>query len=264
MSESESKLIIEKENGVGRITIHNPKRHNAMTLDMWLQMPVAIKDFSQDETVRLVIITGSGERAFCAGADISQFEKNRSSEEAQQIYNEAVGAASLAIDNMEKPTLARVRGYCLGGGFGLALRCDLRIASEDATFAVPAAKLGIGYGMSGIKQLNDLVGPSFTKEVFYTARQFTALEAYNMGMINRVIPTAELDEYISDYEQRISGNAPLTIRATKLAVQELTQQDNPPDWKKAEQWVKDCFDSSDFVEGRRAFMEKRKPIFTGK
>jgi len=264
MSESESKLVIEKANGIGRITIHNPKRHNAMTLDMWQQMPSAIEDFSQDEAVRLVIITGSGERAFCAGADISQFEENRSSEDAQQIYNDAVGTASLAIDNMEKPTLARIRGYCLGGGLGLALRCDLRIASEDATFAVPAAKLGIGYGMAGIKQLNDLVGPSFTKEVFYTARQFTALEAYSMGMINRVIPASELDEYISDYEQRISGNAPLTIKATKLAVQELTQQDNPPDWVTADQWVKDCFDSDDFVEGRRAFMEKRKPVFTGK
>lgn len=264
MSESESRLIIEKENGVGRIIFHNPKRHNAMTLDMWKQMPEALEDFAADDNVRIVILTGSGERAFCAGADISQFEKNRSNEENQTIYNQAVGIASATLDEMEKPTLARIKGYCLGGGLGIALRCDLRIASEDSTFAIPAAKLGIGYGMPGIKNLNDLVGPAFTKEIFYTGRQFSAEEAYSMGMINRILTADGLDQYVADYAERIGNNAPLTIRSVKLSVYELTQQERDPDWARGDQLVKDCLDSDDFIEGRRAFMEKRKPVFKGK
>ena len=264
MSESESRLIIEKEKGVGRITFHNPKRHNAMTLDMWNQIPATLEDFAADDNVRVVILTGSGDRAFCAGADISQFEQNRSNEENQTIYNQAVSIASVALDEIEKPTLARIKGYCLGGGLGIALRCDLRIASEGSTFAVPAAKLGIGYGMPGIKKLNDLVGPSYTKEVFYTGRQFTAEEAYDMGMINRVVSAEGLDEYIADYAERIGNNAPLTIRGVKLSVYELTQQERDPDWARGDQLVKDCLDSEDFIEGRRAFMEKRKPVFKGK
>jgi enoyl-CoA hydratase/carnithine racemase len=156
-----------------------------------------------------------------------------------------------------------IRGYCIGGGVGLALCCDLRICSDNSKFGVPAAKLGLGYGFKGIKKLVDVVGPSFAKEIFFTARQFTAAEALQMGLVNRALPDTEVEKYVKDYAETISGNAPLTVNSVKYIVGEVVKDESKRDLKRCDDLVAQCFASKDYIEGRKAFMEKRKPAFTG-
>ena len=260
MADITDQLIVEKGNGVGRIRLDNQAKRNAMTFEMWRDLPAVLADFMADDAVRVVVLSGNGGKAFCAGADISQFEKNRSGEEATAIYNDAVANAAAALAEIEKPTIAKIEGFCIGGGLGIALCCDLRIANEVSTFAVPAAKLGLGYGHEGLKRLVDVVGPSSAKEIFFTARQFTATEALGMGLINRVVPNALLGAFVDDYTTRIAENAPLTIHAAKTVIQELVMPGGP-DQALCQKVVDDCFASEDYQEGRRAFMEKRKPQF---
>ena len=257
------KVLSRKEGGVGYVVFNNPERHNAMSLDMWSTMGRIMEDFRRDDSLRVVVLTGAGGKAFVSGADISRFGEERSSEEAVAHYNETTEKASLALHTYPKPTIAMIRGYCIGGGLGIAMCCDLRIAADNSTFAVPAAKLGLGYGHAGVKRLMDVVGPSFTKEIFYTARQFNAEEAKTMGLINRVLPDAELEGYVKKYADTIAGNAPLTIKAVKYVVGELLKDESKRDVAGAEKIVSDCFRSKDYIEGRDAFMQKRKPVFTG-
>ena len=197
-----------------------------MSLDMWAETGRIMEDFAKDDSLRCVVLTGAGEKAFVSGADISRFGAERSNEEAVAHYNahHRKPRASRCF-TYPKPTIAMIRGYCIGGGLGIAMCCDLRIATENSTFAVPAAKLGLGYGHAGVKRLMDVVGPSFTKEIFYTARQFNAEEAKTMGLINRVVPNAELESYVKKYAETIAGNAPLTIKALKTVVGELLKDE---------------------------------------
>jgi enoyl-CoA hydratase/carnithine racemase len=167
---------------------------------------VVLDEFASDAQIRVVILRGEGEKAFVSGADISQFKEKRSSAEAVQTYNAASDRASRALNEFSKPLIAMIRGYCIGGGLGVATACDLRIASDNSRFGVPAAKLGLGYRYSGIKRLADLVGPSFTAEIFYTGRQFDAQEALQMGLVNRVLPVVELEKYVLDYKQRATDH----------------------------------------------------------
>lgn len=257
------KVLSRKEGGVGYVVFNNPERHNAMSLEMWVAMGRIMEDFKRDDSLRCVVLTGAGGKAFVSGADISRFGEERASEEAVAHYNETTEKASLALHTYPKPTIAMIRGYCIGGGLGIAMCCDLRIAADHSTFAVPAAKLGLGYGHAGVKRLMDVVGPSFTKEIFYTARQFTAEEAKVMGVVNRVLPDAELEAYVKKYAETIAGNAPLTIKAVKYVVGELLKDESKRDVAGAEKIVNDCFKSKDYIEGRDAFMQKRKPVFTG-
>ena len=187
-------MLSRKEGGVGYLIFNNPERHNAVSLDMWEAAAGILADFAADKAIRVVVLTGAGGKAFVSGADISKFESERSSKEAIDRYNVAVDKANTAVYEFPKPTIAMIRGYCIGGGVGLALCCDLRICSDNSKFGVPAAKLGLGYGYNGIKKLVDVVGPSFAKEIFFTARQFTAAEALAMGLVNRVLPEAELEK----------------------------------------------------------------------
>ena len=257
------KMLSRKEGRVGYMTFNNPERHNAVSLDMWDAASRIMDGFAKDDDVRVVVITGAGGKAFVSGADISKFEKERSNEEAVAHYNEIVAKANNALYHFPKPTIAMIRGYCIGGGLGLAVCCDLRIASDNSRFAIPAAKLGLGYGFPGIKRLSDLVGPSFAKEIFFTARQFDAAEAYAMGLINRVVTVDELEGYVRNYADTIGGNAPLTVNAVKFIANQTAADEGKRDLARCADLVKRCFDSKDFVEGRRAFMEKRKPAFTG-
>ncbi len=257
-------LIVTKENGVGTILFNNQERRNALTFDMWEGLPVVLDDFMNDSNVRVIVVGGAGGKAFCAGADISQFEKNRSSEDSVTIYNDAVKIASDALATSAKPTIARIEGFCIGGGLGVALCCDIRIANDLSSFAVPAAKLGLGYRADGLKRLVDVVGPSMAKEIFYTARQFTAAEALAMGLINRMMPRSMLNAYVDDYASMIAGNAPMTIFAAKTVIDELGKPESLRDNDLCDQVVDDCFASNDYKEGRAAFMEKRKPNFQGK
>jgi enoyl-CoA hydratase/carnithine racemase len=242
---------------------NNPERHNAMSLEMWATMGRVMEDFAKDESLRCVVLSGAGNKAFVSGADISRFGEERSSEAAVAHYNETTEKASHALYAYPKPTIAMIRGYCIGGGLGIATCCDLRIASDNSRFAVPAAKLGLGYAYPGLKRLVDVVGASFAKEIFYTARQFDAEEARSMGLINRVVPDAELEAYVKKYAETIAGNAPMTIKAVKKVVGEILKTESERDMKGADEIVKACFRSKDYIEGRDAFMEKRKPVFTG-
>jgi enoyl-CoA hydratase/carnithine racemase len=258
------KMLSRKEGGVGYVIFNNPERHNAVSLEMWEAASEYLDDFANDKAVRVVVFCGAGGKAFVSGADISKFESERSSKEAIDRYNIAVDKANTAIYEFSKPTIAMIQGYCIGGGVGLALCCDMRICSDNSKFGVPAAKLGLGYGFKGIKKLVDVVGPSFAKEIFYTARQFTAAEAKDMGLVNRVVPAAELETYVKNYAETISANAPLTVDAVKYIVGQVLTDESTRDLKKCADLVAQCFASKDYTEGRTAFMEKRRPVFKGR
>lgn len=256
-------LIVTKENGVGTIRFDNQARRNAMTFEMWEGLGIVVEDFNADPDVRVIVVSGEGGKAFCAGADISQFAEKRSSEDAVAVYNATTDKSSQILATATKPTIAMIEGFCIGGGLGIAMCCDMRIANEQATFAVPAAKLGLGYRADGLKRLVDVVGPSFAKEIFYTARQFTAQEALTMGLVNRVLPRNILKSYVDDYTKTISGNAPLTISAARVVINEI-MKGAEGDHDLSDKAVDDCFASEDYKEGRTAFMEKRKPQFKGR
>ena len=257
------KMLSRKEGHVGYVVFNNPERRNAVSLEMWEATTKILADFGNDNDIRVVVLTGAGDKAFVSGADISKFENERASEEAVARYNQTVERANAAIYEYPKPTIAMIRGYCIGGGVGLALSCDLRICSDDSRFAVPAAKLGLGYPYHGLKKLVDVVGVSFAKEIFYTARQFDAEEARTMGLVNRVVKAAELEGYVKKCAETIGENAPMTIATTKFIIGEVVKDETKRDLAKCAAMVKQCFESSDYTEGRRAFMEKRKPVFTG-
>jgi enoyl-CoA hydratase/carnithine racemase len=257
------KMLSRKEGGVGYLTFNNPERHNAVSLEMWEAASSYLDDFAKDNAIRVVVLTGAGGKAFVSGADISKFADERSTKQAIDRYNVAVDKANSAIYDFLKPTIAMIRGYCIGGGVGLALCCDFRICSDNSKFGVPAAKLGLGYGFKGIKKLVDVVGPAYAKEIFFTARHFTATEAHQMGLVNSVVPDAELDAYVANMAETISRNAPLTVNSVKYIVGQVLTDESKRDLKKCDDLVSQCFASQDYIEGRTAFMEKRKPNFTG-
>ena len=258
------KVISRKDGNVGYVIFNNPERRNAMSLEMWEATTRLMSEYAKDDSIRVVVLSGAGDKAFVAGADISKFGDERSSEEGVKKYNDAVEAAYASVHEFPKPTIAMIRGFCVGGGMGIASCCDLRIASEDARFAVPAAKLGLGYGYPGVKRLMDIVGPSFTKEIFFTARLFDVMEAVEMGLVNRVIENGELEFYVKDYAATIAANAPLTVDSIKFIVGEACKDELKRDMKRCEDMVNACFKSEDYKEGRAAFMEKRKPVFKGR
>jgi enoyl-CoA hydratase/carnithine racemase len=258
------KMIARKEGAIGWITFNNPARHNAVSLAMWEGLHEIVTDYAADSAVRVIVVNGAGEKAFVSGADISEFDEKRSSEETTAAYHAVSHRASESLKNVNKPTIAMIRGYCVGGGVSLALCCDLRIAAEGSTFAVPAAKLGLGYEYDGVRRLVDVVGPSFAREIFYTARQFTAAEAVTMGLVNRLLPAAELEPYVRDYATRIAGNAPLTVASIKTLVAQALKNESERDMKLCEEVVDRCFNRPEYVAGRTAFMEKRPPKFSGR
>jgi len=257
------KLLARKDGSVGTVTFNNPERHNAMSLEMWEALVRHLEDFAKDKDVRVLVLTGAGGKAFVSGADISKFEDERSSKEGIARYNAAVERGYSAVHAFPKPTIAMVRGYCIGGGMGIASCCDIRICSPGARFAVPAAKLGLGYDFPGLKRLVDVVGPSFTKEIFFTARQFDATEAKDMGLVNRVVPEEEIEAYVKNYADTIASNAPLTVNSIKFIIGEVLKDESKRDMTRCSDLVAQCFASKDYIEGRQAFMEKRKPVFTG-
>jgi len=258
------KMIARKDGAIGWMLFNNPARHNAVSVGMWRAVPEILDEFGKDDAVRVIVVGGVGGKAFVSGADISEFGEKRSSREATLAYNALVEQASVASRDERKPTIAMIQGYCIGGGLAIALCCDLRIAAEHSRFGVPAAKLGLGYAYPGIKRLADVVGPSFAKEIFFTARQFDSAEALQMGLVNRVRPAAEVEGYVKDCAATIAGNAPLTIGAVKLCVAEYAKDPGKRDLAACQAAVDLCFASDDYVEGRTAFMEKRKPVFRGR
>jgi enoyl-CoA hydratase len=259
-----SKMLAEKDGPVGRLIFNNPARHNAVSLEMWQAVAQIMEDFENDPAIRVIVVSGAGGKAFVSGADISEFKEKRANEQAAAEYAKISEAARVRLTETLKPTIAMIRGYCIGGGLATALACDIRIAAEGSRFGIPAAKLGLGYAYDGVKKLIDVVGPAFAREIFYTARQFTADEALAMGLINRVVPADELETYVQNYCNMIAANAPLTIRAAKQITREALKDESKRDMELCRRVVAECFASEDYTEGRTAFMEKRRPVFKGR
>ncbi|MGH1506151.1 MAG: enoyl-CoA hydratase-related protein [Acidimicrobiales bacterium] len=240
------------ERAIAVMVFDHEARRNAMTLEMWQTVPELCAEIEADPTIRVVVLRGAGERAFVAGADISQFTEQRSGEGAGR-YDEATAAAYGAIEHLSKPVLACVHGFCVGGGLAISLQADVRYAADDARFALPPAKLGIGYNAAGIRQLSTLVGPAVAKELVYTADLYDAPTALRWGLVNHVLPKAELDDHVMARAALMAERAPLSQRAAKLAI-----ADDP----EAETVIDQCFTSADYAEGVAAFLEKRPPRFT--
>ncbi len=230
---------------------------------MWEAVEAAASRFAADPSVRILILSGAGGKAFVSGADISKFETERASEEAVAHYNATTKRVYDMIEAFPKPTIAQIDGFCIGGGVALSLCCDIRICGQGSNFAIPAAKLGLGYGYPGIKRLVDVVGPSFAKEIFFTARRFDAEEARTMGLVNRVVEDGKVADVAEDMAAMIAANAPMTVESVKFIVGETVKDESARDLAACDSRVKACFESQDYVEGRRAFLEKRKPQFVG-
>lgn len=257
------KMISKAEDGIGYMIFNNPERHNAVSLEMWQAALEIMADFTANRSIRVVVLGGAGEKAFVSGADISKFQDERQQADALAIYQTTTEKVYETLQSMPMPTIAMINGYCIGGGTAIAACCDIRIAAENAKFGIPAARLGLGYGLSRAKPLVDLIGPAYAKEMFFTARQFDAAEAKEMGLVNRVVPTTELKKTAADMARTIAANAPLTIKAAKLAVGEVLKDPDKRDLARCEAAVEECFASNDYREGQAAFLEKRKPNFTG-
>jgi enoyl-CoA hydratase/carnithine racemase len=258
------KMLAHKVDGIGTMTFNNPERRNAVSMEMWEAAETILTDFRDDPSVRVIVVTGAGDKAFVSGADISKFESERNSMEDVQRYNAQTARVYDLLYDLPKPTIAQIKGYCVGGGTALAVCCDLRICGEDSRFAIPAAKLGLGYGFTGMKRLADIVGPAFAKEILFTARLFDAEEARIMGLINRVVPKEQVEATVAEYARTICENAPLTVSAAKQILNETQRDAAARDMAKVDALVAGCFASEDYKEGRRAFMEKRKPNFQGR
>lgn len=255
------KILSTTDGAIGTLTFNNPERHNAMSLDMWKAATAVLEGFQQDPAVRVIVLTGAGGLAFVSGADISKFETERATLDAVTEYNATVERFSQALLESQRPTVAMIRGFCAGGGVGIAVCCDLRIANEKAIFSVPAARLGLGYGFENLRRIADLVGPQFAAEMLLTARPYDSSFAERIGLVNHVVPDTGIEGYVRDLAETIATNAPLTIRAAKRILLELRR--DQPDMDACNQLVRQCFESADYREGRRAFLEKRKPVFRG-
>jgi enoyl-CoA hydratase len=246
------------------IRFNNPAKHNALSVDMWEAVPPLLDLARDDDRVRLVVFSGAGEKAFVSGADISQFEDMRAAREAVAYYEKMAEKTLMGIHDFPKPTLASIRGYCIGGGVNVAISCDLRIASTDSLFSIPAARLGLGYRYSAMKNLVDLVGPGAAKDLFFTARRVDAAEAKAMGLVSRICAPEALDALLAEYSGAFAENAPLTVMAGKAIMREILKPSPELDMALCTSLIRGCFESADYTEGRTAFMQKRKPVFTGR
>jgi enoyl-CoA hydratase len=263
-SYADRKILKGVTDGVGVVTFNNPDKRNAMSLDMWEGLGHALTELREDNDVRVVILVGAGDKAFVSGADISQFEKTRHNAAASEEYSKKSAAQRALLADYPKPTISCIRGFCLGGGMQVAMLTDIRIAAQDSTFGIPAAKLGIAYGYDGLRHLASLVGPSWARLIMYTGMKIKSAEALRIGLVDRVVPNEELWAATMEIARTISGNAPLAIQAAKITIAQVLKDPADRDMEAIKRIGAACMDSEDFREGRQAFMEKRKPQFKGK
>jgi enoyl-CoA hydratase len=258
------RILTQVEGALGFIVIDHPERRNAVSAAMWGALADAAELLDANPTVRVIVLRGSGDVAFVSGADISEFESRRTGGPAAQVYEEGTQRAFGALGAVSKPLIALIHGFCVGGGMATALAADLRYCADDAVFAIPAARLGLGYHASGIAALTALVGPSTAREIFFTARRYRAEDALRIGLVNQVFPKAELEARVRETAGQIAANAPLTIQSVKRISRELTREPGERDRDAIRDSIQRCFDSEDYKEGVRAFLEKRAPKFEGR
>ena len=264
MGTTDHKILAEKDGRIGRFTINNPDKRNAMTLAMWQRMGEVFEAWAQDPEIRAIVVRGAGDKCFCAGNDISEFKDLRSTPEQIAAYHATTERAYRALRDVPRPTIARIEGFCIGGGLELAQLCDLQIAAESASFAVTPAKLGIGYKLADVLLLTGNLSAKHAKELLFTGRRFSAADALRWGLVNRVVPAAELAAAVDDYAAEIAANAPLSVSAAKGIIHEAVKDAAERDQALCERLVEACDRSADYREGQRAFAEKRKPEFTGR
>lgn len=252
------------EDGIGWMIFNNPARHNALSLEMWQGMGDILEHYATNDDVRVIIMRGAGGKAFVSGADISEFDAKRSNEEQRESYAKVSGRGSRWLARIEKPLIGLIEGFCIGGGLATALAADVRFATPDSKFGIPAAKLGLGYEYEGLAKLARVVGPSHARDIMFSARFMQADEAQNMGLINFIESRESIDAACIAYAKRIADNAPLTVKAAKAAIDAWERAGREEDLIRVGELVKNCFNSEDYKEGRRAFQEKRPPLFNGK
>ena len=258
------KILAKTEGLIGNLIFNNPERHNAVSLAMWQKAQLVIAAYLRESKIRVLVLSGAGGKSFVSGADISEFEENRSRADEVEKYDAITARVFNSLHSSKIPTIAMINGYCIGGGLALALSCDLRICSDTSVFGLPAARLGLGYSLEGMRRLMEVAGPAMAKEIAFSATNLNAQRAYAIGLANCVVPSSSLQRTVDDYAKRIARNAPLTLTAMKHAVNESLKDPDKRDISANEVLVRACFESEDYIEGRRAFMEKRDPIFSGK
>ena len=258
------KMLAHAEGGVGRITFNQPEKRNAMSVEMWDGMTAILDAWEHDDTVRVVVLTGAGDKAFVSGADISQFAKSRSNADAQREYDKLTSAGRRKLAAFPKPVIARIQGFCLGGGLGIAMQADLRVCSAGSAFGIPAAKLGIAYGFDMVSRLISLVGHAHARTLLFTGERIDAAEAGRIGLVNQVVADDALDATVDRMAATIAGNAPLSVTGMKFILAQVMADPARRDMAGVDAAVATCFDSADYTEGRTAFMDKRKPAFTGR
>jgi enoyl-CoA hydratase/carnithine racemase len=261
---ADGKILLTVQQGVAVIRFNHPEKHNAMSVEMWEGLAFALTAARDHPDTRVLILAGEGGKAFVSGADISQFERNQSTPEERAEFGRRAGAYRGLLANFPKPTISCIQGYCIGGGLGLALGTDIRIASSGSQFGIPAAKLSIAYPFSGLQALNSLVGPSWARLLLYSAMRIDAAEAERIGLITRRVADDDLWPHTLDLAQRIASNAPLSVYAAKITIDQILKDPTERDMAAIRAIAARCANSEDAQEGRRAFMEKRAPQFQGR
>lgn len=257
-------MLARVEHGIGWMTFNNPLSRNALKIEMSEAVVTILEAFDASDDVRVVVMRGAGDKAFVSGADISEFETGRSTLRGRQRFDAIAARAGRSYSSLQKPLIAMIRGFCMGGGLATALQADIRVTADDGQFGIPAARLGLGYGFGGVDKLTRIVGPAMAAEILLTARRFNAAEAHHMGLVNRVVAVNELESCVTEMAGLIAANAPLTVRAAKAAVAETFKDPERRDLDRVATMVEQCFLSEDYAEGRAAFMEKRSPRFEGR
>ena len=263
MSES-SDILVHHDAAIATVVFNRPRVRNAISLAMWSELPRVLDGLTRDDSVRAVVFRGAGTEAFASGADISEFQDQRKDTASALHYNQQTSAAYQAIRECPKPTVAMIHGFCVGGAMAVAMACDLRFAAEGAKFGIPAARLGIIYGADAVSQLVDLVGPAYAKDILYSGRTVSDREAWAMGFLQRLLPAVELEGHTYDYLKSVADNAPLSVRGAKLTVESSISGATDEHRRRLREMQLTTFESADYREGTRAFLEKRRPRFQGR